>query len=62
LGRALGTLIGPFLWERGGLAANAGMSAILTGTAVFIIARWLHAGQVEESLKAHPENSQRIGD
>ena len=50
LGRALGTVVGPFLWERWGLEANAGMAAVLTATAVFIIARWLHAG-VREGLE-----------
>ena len=45
LGRAIGTTMGPFLWERGGLRANAWTAAILTVTAVFVIARWLQPGQ-----------------
>ncbi|MCB8943155.1 MAG: MFS transporter [Ardenticatenaceae bacterium] len=47
LGRALGTVIGPFLWERGGLGMNAGVAAVLTVAAVFIIVRWLHVGKGE---------------
>jgi predicted MFS family arabinose efflux permease len=62
LGRASGTVVGPFLWERGGLAANAGAAALLTAAAVFIIARWLHAAQAEGSLEAHAESGQKIGD
>jgi predicted MFS family arabinose efflux permease len=54
LGRALGTVVGPILWERGGLPANAGAAAILTVAAVFIIFRWLHA--------AEPEGRLEIGD
>ena len=47
LGRAIGTTVGPFLWERGGLRANAWVAAVLTATAVFTIARGLHAGEGE---------------
>jgi predicted MFS family arabinose efflux permease len=62
LGRASGTVVGPFLWERGGLVANAGAAAVLTGAAVFIIARWLHAAQVEGRTEVRSEDRRRIGD
>ena len=53
LGRALGTVIGPFLWKRGGLAMNAGAAAVLTVIAVFIVARWLHVAQPETKRASH---------
>jgi predicted MFS family arabinose efflux permease len=51
LGRAAGTVVGPSLWEWGGIRANAGAAAVLTAAAVFVIARWLRAGQEEGRLE-----------
>jgi predicted MFS family arabinose efflux permease len=42
LGRAGGTILGPFLWERGGLAANGLVAAALTLVGMGVLVRWLH--------------------
>jgi predicted MFS family arabinose efflux permease len=49
IGRSLGSLLGPFFWEQGGLPRNTQVAAGLTIAAVFVLARWLHEGVEVES-------------
>jgi len=41
VGRALGALAGPMFMELGGFVLNGAVSALVMGTAVFILARWI---------------------
>jgi hypothetical protein len=45
IGRSLGSLLGPFFWEQGGLERNTQVAAVLTIVAVFVLARWLREGE-----------------
>jgi predicted MFS family arabinose efflux permease len=47
-GRVIGSLAGPVVWERFGVAGNSTVSAAVMVLAVLVLARWLHEG-VEES-------------
>jgi predicted MFS family arabinose efflux permease len=49
IGRSFGSLLGPLLWEQGGLRLNTLAAAVLTVIAVFVLARWLHEGEEVES-------------
>ncbi|MEZ4515465.1 MAG: MFS transporter [Chloroflexota bacterium] len=48
-GRTIGSIVGPFLWERMGITGNAVLAAIVMMLAVLVLARWLHEGQPEEA-------------
>jgi predicted MFS family arabinose efflux permease len=52
-GRTVGSLIGPVVWERAGVAGNATISAIMMLLAVFVLARWVREGKEE----IHERNS-----
>ena len=54
LGRTLGSLLGPFLWSRGGLGLNAVVSALILGSAIFVLARWVH--------EARDETTEQVGE
>ena len=41
LGRALGSIIGPLLWQMGGLRANGLLAALIMLIAVVVLARWV---------------------
>ncbi len=41
LGRALGSLIGPLIWQMGGLRANGLLAALIMLIAVAVLARWV---------------------
>jgi predicted MFS family arabinose efflux permease len=45
VGRSLGSLLGPLIWETGGLRLNTLVAAVLTVIAVLILARWLREGE-----------------
>lgn len=44
VGRSLGSLLGPWIWEQGGLRLNTLTAAVLTLIAVLVLARWLREG------------------
>lgn len=44
VGRSLGSLLGPWIWEQGGLRLNTLTAAVLTLIAVLVLARWLQEG------------------
>lgn len=46
-GRTIGSLIGPILWARLGIAGNAILAAVVMVLAVLVLARWLREGTVE---------------
>ena len=46
-GRTVGSLIGPVVWDRIGVAGNATISAIMMLLAVFVLARWVREGKEE---------------
>lgn len=48
VGRSLGSLLGPWIWEQGGLRLNTLTAAALTMLAVFVLARWLREGVESE--------------
>ena len=48
-GRFIGSLIGPFLWDRFGVAGNSIISAIMMLLAVAVLWRWLHESKEELS-------------
>ncbi len=52
-GRTVGSLIGPVVWDRTGVAGNATISAIMMLLAVFVLARWVREGKEE----THERNS-----
>ena len=43
-GRTVGSLIGPFVWQRVGLAGNAAVAALMMVLAVVVLFRWLREG------------------
>ncbi len=47
MGRLLGSTLGPVIWVRGGFVWSGLASGVIMGTAVIILARWLHEGQQE---------------
>jgi predicted MFS family arabinose efflux permease len=44
-GRTIGSIIGPAIWGRYGLAGNSILSAVVMLLAVVVLLRWLHEGQ-----------------
>lgn len=44
LGRALGDIIGPKIWEAGGLTGNGTTAAIIMLLAILILSRWIREG------------------
>lgn len=46
-GRTVGSVIGPILWTRLGIAGNAVVAALVMVLAVLVLARWLREGTVE---------------
>ncbi len=44
-GRTIGSLIGPVVWERFGVAGNSAISAVMMLLAVLVLARWLREGK-----------------
>jgi predicted MFS family arabinose efflux permease len=48
-GRTIGSLVGPFVWERFGVAGNSAVSAAVMILAVLVLARWLREGNEELS-------------
>lgn len=46
-GRTIGSLIGPFVWDRAGVVGNSTVSAVMMLLAVLVLARWLHEGKEE---------------
>lgn len=44
IGRTFGSLLGPLLWEQGGMRLNTLVAALLSVLAVFILAKWLREG------------------
>lgn len=55
LGRMIGALVGPEIWQRFGLAGNTTVGAILTLLAIMVLARWVHeSDENEESLIVGP--------
>jgi predicted MFS family arabinose efflux permease len=49
LGRFVGSLIGPFAWDRAGLTGNAIISAVMMLSAVLVLWRWVREGREEIS-------------
>lgn len=41
-GRTIGSLVGPFVWERAGIAGNSILAAVMMALAVLVVVRWLH--------------------
>ena len=50
MGRMLGALIGPAVWQRSGLAGNTFLGAIVMWLAVLILALWVREGKEEWPL------------
>lgn len=48
LGRMIGALVGPVVWQAGGLGANTSLAAIATLLAVLVLARWVREGDSDE--------------
>jgi predicted MFS family arabinose efflux permease len=48
-GRTIGSLIGPFVWDRAGVTGNSTVSAVMMLLAVLVLARWLREGKEETS-------------
>lgn len=44
-GRTIGSLIGPVVWDRTGVAGNTTISAVMMLLAVLVLARWLREGK-----------------
>lgn len=44
-GRTIGSLIGPVVWDRAGVAGNSTISAVMMVLAVLVLARWLREGK-----------------
>ncbi len=47
-GRTIGSVIGPFVWQRAGLAGNASVAALMMVLAVLVLFRWLREGTTTE--------------
>ncbi len=45
IGRTAGSLLGPIVWQRGGLMANGALAAVAMITAVFVLVRWIKEGE-----------------
>ena len=43
-GRTIGSIIGPFIWQRAGLPGNAAVAALMMVLAVLVLFRWLREG------------------
>jgi predicted MFS family arabinose efflux permease len=43
-GRTIGSIIGPFIWQRAGLAGNSAVAALMMALAVLVLFRWLREG------------------
>jgi predicted MFS family arabinose efflux permease len=61
IGRSLGSLLGPFIWEHGGLSRNTQVAAVLTVAAVFVLARWLREGEEVDSKQLAVDSRQKEG-
>ena len=48
-GRTIGSVIGPFIWQRAGLPGNATVAALMMVLAVVVLFRWLHEGTTTSS-------------
>lgn len=46
-GRTIGSLIGPVVWDRAGVAGNSAVSAVMMVLAVLVLHRWLREGKEE---------------
>lgn len=49
IGRSFGSLLGPLLWEQGGLRLNTLVAAVLTVIAIVVLACWLREGEEVET-------------
>jgi len=45
VGRTAGSLLGPIVWQRGGLIANGALAAVAMITAVFVLVKWIREGE-----------------
>lgn len=52
LGRMIGALLGPEVWQRFGLSGNTTVGAILTLLAILVLARWVREPKPGETLAA----------
>lgn len=43
-GRTIGSIVGPFVWQRAGLAGNSAVAALMMVLAVAVLFRWLREG------------------
>ena len=59
LGRMIGALLGPVIWQAFGLHGNTFVGALLTLLAILVLARWVHEPQAEPA-PAMPAVSQKI--
>lgn len=48
LGRMIGALVGPLVWEAGGLGGNTSLAAIATLLAVLVLAGWVREGDIDD--------------
>jgi predicted MFS family arabinose efflux permease len=48
VGRTIGSLIGPFVWNRAGVVGNCAVAALMVVLAVVVLARWLREGTQEK--------------
>lgn len=48
LGRGLGSIIGPWLWQARGLAGNGAIAALVALIGILILARWVREGTGDE--------------
>jgi predicted MFS family arabinose efflux permease len=47
LGRMVGALVGPVIWQRSGLQGNTAVGGLLMLLAILVLARWVHEPQDE---------------
>lgn len=52
LGRMVGALLGPLIWQQFGLRGNTFVGALMTLLSILVLARWIHEPQRETSTAA----------
>lgn len=48
IGRTAGSLLGPLVWQQGGLAANGLLAAVAMLTAVFVLLKWIRESETAQ--------------
>jgi predicted MFS family arabinose efflux permease len=56
VGRTIGSIIGPALWDRAGVSGNSAVSAAMMVLAALVLALWVREGRDEEEETGRLEN------